>query len=149
MRTESDRSLEAYIYVRDSGKVTGLHSMIYRILYHQGPMTSEGIWQQVLALRPNTTSHSVTPRTKEMKERKMIWASGETQCPNTGRMVTLWDVTTAMPEPKPLKPETKMKRIERVLRETIPLMNPDTPLFNEEGWTTLRDFYQREFSGTW
>ena len=54
-----------------------------------------------------------------------------------------------MPEPKPLKPETKMKRIERVLRETIPLMNPDTPLFNEEGWTTLRDFYQREFSGTW
>mgnify|MGYP003632469412 FL=1 len=79
----------------------------------------------------------------------MIWASGETQCPNTGRMVTLWDVTTAMPEPKPLKPETKMKRIERVLRETIPLMNPDTPLFNEEGWTTLRDFYQREFSGTW
>jgi hypothetical protein len=146
-KNETARSKEAYDYITKSGVVSGLHVFIYKILYETPALslTSREICEIAKASRPSTIQHSITPRMMEMKKRNLIYACGKKKCQFTGRWVTLWCVTTAMPGPKSQKSETKIQRIKKELKMVLSMLEDPCGLFYADGFKRLSLLVMNEF----
>lgn len=117
-----DTSFRAYKQIKEEGLLGRLRWAVYDCLYKNGPLTQRKTWE--LITHNGSANGGITTRFSELERAGVIKTIGKTNCESTGRLVYLWDVTSAIPVavPKPETNQQKVKRLEaelKALRESL------------------------------
>jgi hypothetical protein len=96
-------SREVYELIENNGLLSKRRFQTYRALYFYGPMTANEIVDCIqkdgVRLQPN----SISPRLAELERSGAVAAYGTRKCAITGYDVTLWDVTSKLPDKQKIK----------------------------------------------
>lgn len=105
-------SIDVYNQIQEEGLLGRIQWLVYSLLYEKGPLTQGEIAQKL-----NMDRNVASPRFAELLEKGSIAIVGERACGVTGRICTLWDVTSNLPtklEKKPTKNEVIKRQAERI-----------------------------------
>lgn len=108
-----ETSIEAYNQIKANGLLSKRRFQIYDCLYFNGPMTAMEVFKK-LGLRTNQSG-----RFTEMEKLEVIQDAGTKLDDETGMTVTLWDVTSGLPQK--IKKPTKKQRKEYVMNLLVDL----------------------------
>ena len=107
-----DTSKNAYYEIKNNGLLSERRWMVYDCLYNNGPMTGGEIFE---ALRFGRANANITSRLSELRRMGVAVEIGTKECASTGMTVTLWDVTSKLPEK--LEPTlTKKQKKDKALK---------------------------------
>ena len=106
-------SIQAYNEIKKSGLLSKLRWQVYDYVYHNGPCTAKKIFKElskkvVAAGRQQPNSGVYTTRCSELRNRGVFQEIKKVRCPDSNRIVILWDVTSALPARVP-KTSTRKK----------------------------------------
>lgn len=96
-------SAETYRQIESEGLLSGLRMIVYKTLYHHGPLTQMELCRKVGS--DSIQDRSLMPRFAELEDMKCIAPFNERVCNVTGRKVLEWDVTEKLPT------KTKKERV--------------------------------------
>ena len=83
-------SLETYDQMIDGKLLSPQRERVYDWIFKHGPCTA-------MEIEVGLRSKNANKRTSELRDQGVIFESGETTCPVTGRPAILWDVTGKLP----------------------------------------------------
>lgn len=96
-RVVRETSLEAYLSIKESGKLSARRWEAYDATFNHGPLTSnEAFLYSPLRGNPNYR-HNTNARMTELREMGVVKELGKVVCPVTGQLAILWDVTNRVP----------------------------------------------------
>lgn len=87
-----DTSIEVYNKIKADGLLSKKRFELYDHIYHYGPLTASSAFK-ALGWKTNQSG-----RFTELEQRGVIRAIGKTEDADTGHTVTLWDITSHLPE---------------------------------------------------
>ena len=89
-----DTSIQAYKHIKDSGVLAKRQEQVYETVYHEGPIGSRAVWEEIKKAHPDIPHNSISPRFKELIREGVMKEDGEYECPYTKETVTAFDVTS-------------------------------------------------------
>ena len=116
-------SLSTYHQIKDEGLLSKLRMQVYSYVFHHGPCTAKQVAMGIMG--EYKMGGTVSSRFSELERLGVIASAGTVVCPETNRMVTLWDVTKNLPE-EPKKKLTNVDKIKR-LKKAYMLLLPFAP----------------------
>lgn len=97
-------SVETYRKVTESGLLSRLRTLVYKVIYEHGPITQGECWKLFFEGRGVLAQNSVTPRFAELEARGVIANVGSRPCKTTGHESFVYVTTDDLPvEPKKSK----------------------------------------------
>ena len=130
MRSGRDISIDVYNQIKEEGLLSARRWEVYDILFRFGPMTANEIFERVNKHGSESYRHNVNPRLDELRKRKVAQRVGEKTCSVSKRDITLWDVTSNLPEEPPKKDKDNNKN----------KSDKEYPPWNFDMGTALQDF---------
>ncbi len=146
-------SIDAYNDIKENGLLSRTRLIVYACLFRDGPMTQSET-EAALASSNSGKPKRVTSyhkRFAELERQKVIAVVGERICRITGRKVTEWDVTAALPVALP-KEEPLRKQLARankeieMLRQEIASRAPQQLRLNTGGPLQTADNYAQRIA---
>ena len=116
--------IEAYLKVRDSGRLSKLKLLVYEIICYHGPMTGMEV---VKRAEYKGNSGAILTRITELERMGAIYAKGVRTCKITKQNATEWESTEKLPVPLP-KRVTKSERIAKIKSMLNDLESKSSPL---------------------
>ncbi len=101
MKHTRTTSRAAYDEIRRTGTLSKQRWLVYRALYHNGPLTSRELDQ--LMAKPDEAAASYHKRLSELERLGVAGVVGKKTCTITGMKAQLWDVTDSTPKPREKK----------------------------------------------
>lgn len=112
--TARETSIEVYHRMEVDGLLSPRRWEIWKVLFHQGPLTANEIFRVVYG-NSSINQANVPARLNEMREMGCVKEAGERACSVTGNTVILWDVTAKLPQKERADADPTRDDIIRVL----------------------------------
>lgn len=109
-------SSTVYRQIREEGLLSKRRLEVYDVLYKKGPMTARQVIKHLNLRKTPGDRGSYNSRFSELRNMGAIKEIGEGECPESGRYVIFWDVTSKLPVKLNNTPKKRCKECGAVVR---------------------------------